>query len=128
MRVLINPVFLGGSILYILVKVCQYYDVTLNTFVDNHLTDLICIPVVLYIIRMLMLQFKAFREHAGGELSILAILLVTIYFSVYFEYYLPTTSSIYTGDIVDVFMYFLGAAIFSLSQRYWKYQRTRKLK
>lgn len=113
---LIENIFISLCLLiYIATKSFDYFDVEQSSFVKNHLADLVCMPLVFYLIRWIIQRIKPFKK--WDELPIVAILLVTVYWSIYFEYYLPTTNDKYTGDITDVWMYFAGTALYLLISR-----------
>lgn len=78
--------------------------------VHSYLDDLICFPIVLTLGLAMYRSFKPeYRLTAWNVWPIVFI------YSVYFEWYLPQTSTVYTADAVDVVMYVFGALIF---QRY----------
>ncbi len=47
------------------------------------------------------------------------ILFAVVYVSFVFEFWLPSKSAIYTGDVFDVFCYGFGALIFYSIQHRW---------
>jgi len=50
------------------------------------------------------------------KLPLTLVLTLTSIYAVYFEYYMPEVEPRYTGDWLDVIMYFAGALIFYLLQ------------
>lgn len=89
----------------------QRLNLPLPRLVNNYVNDLLCLPLVLgaitFVIRRLK-KDKLFR------LPLLFVLFIVAYYSVYFEYYLPQVTARYTGDIIDVGLYFLGGIAFFL--------------
>jgi len=89
----------------------QRLNLPLPRFVNNYVNDLLCLPLVLggitFAIRRLK-KDKLFR------LPLLFVLFIAAYYSVYFEYYLPQVNPRYTGDFIDVGLYFLGGIAFFL--------------
>lgn len=45
------------------------------------------------------------------------ILFMTGYYAIYFEWLMPQLNERYTGDLIDVFLYFIGAFLFYLFQK-----------
>lgn len=43
---------------------------------------------------------------------LVVVLLLTTYFSLHFEWLMPQISTRYTGDFIDVSLYYLGALLF----------------
>lgn len=116
-------------LIYIVTKTFDYFDLPQSYFVKNYLADLVCMPLVFFLIKWIISKIKAFKK--WKKLPLFAILFVTGYWSVYFEYYLPSKSVQYTGDIRDVVMYFLGAILFIIIQELQSYntieQKSRRL-
>lgn len=50
------------------------------------------------------------------RLPLALVLTLTLFYAVYFEYYMPLVESRYTADWLDVVMYFAGALIFYVLQ------------
>jgi hypothetical protein len=93
-------------------------EVPVGVFVKNHLADLLCMPIILNIIQFIIQRFNLHFQHQ--HVPIVAVIALTVYWSFYFEYYLPKQSDLYIGDSVDVIMYFLGSSLFLLSQAFSK--------
>ena len=73
-------------------------------------------PVVLTICLTLL---QLIKKNYQLTIPIFVIASVTLYYIVYFEWYLPKVSPRYTADIIDVFLYTLGAIMFYYMQKYW---------
>lgn len=84
----------------------QRLKVPLPKLINNYANDLLCLPlalgVITYIIRWL-------KKDVFFELSFVFVILLSGFYSFYFEYYLPQFDSRYTGDWIDVILYFSGA-------------------
>ena len=77
--------------------------------VHCYLDDLLCFPIVL------TLGLAAYRAVIPEyRLTGWHIWPLVLTYSVYFEWYLPSRSGIYTSDILDVVMYACGAVLFQL--------------
>ncbi|RKN82558.1 hypothetical protein D7Z94_01550 [Ulvibacterium marinum] len=91
----------------------QKMSATLPEWTNNYLNDFLCMPIVLF-----MGQF-AIRKLKGNNTLRLPwplILTLTLFYSVYFEYYLPRINLRYTADFLDVVLYFSGSAFFYLME------------
>ncbi|MFP3597671.1 hypothetical protein [Chryseobacterium sp. SIMBA_029] len=73
-------------------------------FVNNHLTDLMTIPMYAYLIEYMMNQVLGF--HWKPDLKF--VLTSAVYLSFLFEVICPLLSNRFTGDIFDVLAYFAG--------------------
>lgn len=107
-RTLSNPVFL---LCMALAAVNQFFEKVLGLFVPIihcYLDDLLCFPIVL---TLGLAMYRYFRP--AYRLTAWHIWPVVIVYSVYFEWYLPQSSSRYTADPLDVVMYICGLTIFS---------------
>lgn len=84
----------------------QRLKVPLPKLINNYANDLLCLPlalgVITYIIRWL-------KKDVFFEISFVFVILLSGFYSFYFEYYLPQFDSRYTGDWIDVILYFSGA-------------------
>ncbi len=78
-----------------------------QSFSNNYLADLICMPIVFYIVGAF---FKIVK--INFSLSIYKVVFGVLYFSFIFEFLLPKFSSRYTGDWIDVLMYCLGGGAY----------------
>ena len=106
-RTLSNPVFLTSVVL---ASVNQLLEKGFGVFlpvVHSYLDDLLCFPIVL---TLGLAMYRLFKP--SYELSVWHIWPTVIIYSVYFEWYLPQTSTVYTADVMDLLMYVLGAMIF----------------
>ncbi len=106
-RTLSNPVFL---VCVVLATINQILEKGLGIFlplIHSYLDDLLCFPIVLTLGLAMYRYFKP-----NYELSAWHIWPTVVIYSVYFEWYLPQTSTVYTADVFDVLMYALGALIF----------------
>lgn len=95
----------------------QQFDVPLPKWVNNYVNDFICLPLVLSIGQFVVRRIKRYPYLI---VPLHVILMTALYFSIYFEWFLPEYNPRYTGDIVDVVLYFMGAMYFFISEKYWK--------
>ena len=123
MKQLQNILFSSFLVIYLITKTLRYLEVPLPEFIQNHLTDLVCIPLVLFVVKWIIQRLSANKNLT--KVPIAAIIGVTLYWSVYFEFYLPKQDPRHTGDNIDVVMYMLGALVFSIVQ-YYRYKPIEK--
>lgn len=90
-------------------------------FLHNYLADLLALPLTLGLISFLL---KKIYKNEFLQLGLIKISTVTIYFATLFEWILPNLSDAYTGDIWDVFCYFVGGTLFY----FFELQKTYKSK
>jgi len=97
------------SVIALTIYVMQRSGFQLPSLINNYVNDLLYLPLTLgaitYVIRRL-------KKDSYFELSIGFIVLLAIYSSFYFEYYLPQINSRYSADFIDVVLYFIGGFAF----------------
>ena len=120
-----SKIFCKGSIIYCLMVITAgtiYYSQCVNLslpwYVNDYLNDLLCIPLVL---GLLSFAIRYLKNDSSFQFSISFIIGLALYYSLYFEYYLPDVNSRYTSDWIDIVLYFFGSILF------YTYQRTRSL-
>lgn len=92
----------------------QKLAIPLPLLVNNYLNDLLCIPLVL---GALIFIIRKIKHDPKFKLPLGFIFILSSYYAVYFEYYLPKINSRYTSDWIDVVLYFFGGILFYLFQR-----------
>lgn len=92
----------------------QKLAIPLPLLVNNYLNDLLCIPLVL---GALIFIIRKIKHDPKFKLPLGFIFILSSYYAVFFEYYLPKINSRYTSDWIDVVLYFLGGILFYLFQR-----------
>lgn len=107
-------VFYIFSLLFLIVYTCQKLEVALPAIINNHLNDFLCLPIVLHLCRQTVRRFTGYKAYT---LSLFTSLSVAAYYAAYFEYFMPKVNSRYTADLIDVILYFSGAALYYILQR-----------
>ena len=101
-------------LLYVWTLYIKFYAPN-QSFSNNYLADLICMPIVFYIVveifKILKINFR---------LSLPKIIVGVLYFSFLFEFLLPRFSSRYTGDWYDILMYCIGGGGYYLINKILK--------
>ena len=105
-KTLLHPVFLLACMLGAanqMVEVFGFFIPVINSYLD----DLCILPITLTLglafYRIFWPNYQLTKWHIWS---------VVAAFALYFEVYLPTTSVVYTADIIDTIMYGLGAVVF----------------
>lgn len=75
--------------------------------VSDYLADLLCLPLVLSFCRFVMIKWRFVPRQF--ELTRNMIFVTTVYIAVVFEGILPSLSTAYQSDLLDIVAYFLGA-------------------
>ena len=106
-------IFIFGSLGGYIYTVKQWGG-ELPVWVANYMNDFLCMPIVLFICRSVV---RKLRSNGALQLPFPLTLLLTMYFVVYFEYYLPQVNVRYTADIWDVVLYFSGSVFFYMMEK-----------
>lgn len=114
MTILRHPIFITLTTLAAFVYISSMTGLALPKIISFYLNDLLCMPVVLSICLVIMRRLKR-KSHLYIPLS--AIVVITAYFSFHFEWLLPKFLERYTGDIIDVGLYIIGALLFYVFQK-----------
>ena len=114
MHPLKNYYFITGCLLYLFVQLCRTLSIKFPILINSYLTDLLFIPLLLFFTIWLL---RIIKRDKKIKLSVFKLIFTWLFISIVFEYYLPQKNSIYTADIVDVFMYFFGTVSFYFLQK-----------
>lgn len=109
---LIRLIFATAAAVYIL----QQLNVALPSLINNYLNNLLCMPVVL---TLCLIVLHLIKKNYSLTIPIFVIVSITLYYIVYFEWFLPKTNERYTADPIDVVLYIIGATAFYLMQKRW---------
>jgi hypothetical protein len=120
-KILISPYFLGFLGLYFFIRSLDFFKIIHIDFLANHLADVCAMPVVLTIC---LLCLRLIKKDAVVILPFWFIIMMTVYWSAYFEWWLPYYSDVYTADVLDVLAYVIGGASFYFWQKWM--QKTNK--
>lgn len=111
MKKSISIILILGTIYLVLIYLKRNLMVT--GWLNNHFTDLLCIPLIL---TSTLAIIRYLKNNMNLILSIPMILFSCIYYSLIFEWILPKYSVHFTNDFYDVFHYFLGGAMYYFIQ------------
>lgn len=105
-------IFFSAVLVSLTIYTLQYLKFPLPLWINSYVNDLLCMPIVLFICKEVVSYI--FKRKIFLSLSLIIVL--TLYYSWYFEYYLPKINTRYTGDYIDVFLYFIGSLLFYTQQ------------
>lgn len=88
---------------------CQQTGQALPAWINNYVNDFLTLPLVLGICLFIARKMKRTPKL---QLPLPLILIITLFYCFYFEWYLPQHNSRYTGDWIDCLLYFAGAMVF----------------
>lgn len=114
MRVLRHWAFIVMALVGMLIYILQRLGIPLPSIINNYLNDILSIPLTLFIILVVVRTWRG----KAYQLSIPMIVGVVVYYSIYFEYYLPLHNSRYTADLLDVICYCIGGILFYFIQKH----------
>ncbi|WP_430615156.1 hypothetical protein [Flavobacterium sp. JP2137] len=108
MRIVYNPYFLGLLLVGTSIYILQRCGVILPDFVQYYINDLLVMPLVLWVV----LAFLKMIHGAQARISWAMAVPLVVFYSLFFECYLPTFHPRYTADGYDVLCYAVGALVF----------------
>lgn len=113
MKVLLHPLFLVSTGIF-LVHLVMERVLQLNTGIaGRYLDNLLCMPIVL----SFFLAERKWLHGSSYELPTVLVLVATIYIAAVSELLFPAISSSFTADWLDVIFYALGSVVFLFVRR-----------
>lgn len=110
MKILKSPVFIICCILFVIHQALRFiYDQPIP-FVDPYLDTLLAMPIILTF--LLFERIYIFKWKNYDRLTVLEIIMATLFIAFVSEVIFPALSDEFTGDWMDVLFYFAGSAIF----------------
>jgi len=111
MKKIVYP-FILLSIVGLMVYGMQKDGVELSLFVNNHLNDLLIVPINMFAVQIL---WRIITSNTAF-LNFGMITICVLFYAVFFEWLLPQFNSRYTADWWDVLCYVAGGVLFYLYQ------------
>lgn len=105
--------FVFSIILGTCIYVAQKFKVKLPEIIQFYMNDFLIIPIILTT-SLYMLRWS--KNSKSYTISLWIICYLCILYSVIFEYYLPQFHPRYTGDWIDVILYFASGMVFHFLQ------------
>lgn len=109
----LNVFFYLSLFIFFSILILKHLAVALPPWIYFYVNDFLCMPVVLTVSLKVVHFIK--KDHSI-RLPLTLVLSLTLFYAIYFEYYMPRVESRYTADWLDVVMYFAGAGIFYMLQ------------
>lgn len=113
--------FLFFLAVFFVIQFHPFLDLNLPDWVVFYVKDFICMPIVLTICLVVV---QLIHKNKDIRLSLFTVFSLALFYSLYFELYLPRFHFRYTADILDVLMYFLGSLVFYFLQQKPKKEET----
>ncbi|CAG5086650.1 hypothetical protein [Parvicella tangerina] len=117
MKKFINILFVFSWLIYLVLFIAKKQEISLPYFISCYAADLLAIPLVLGLISVIL---KKYTANPYFELSAIKVLFACTYFSLLFEWILPSYSSNYISDPIDVLCYFVGGGCYYHITRFIK--------
>ena len=109
MRILRHPIFYSsvslGSVLYL----AHQLNLPLPKWIYFYINDFLCMPIVL---SLCLAVSREIKKTETLYVPLIVVIILTTYFTLHFEWLMPQISARYTGDIIDISLYYLGALLF----------------
>jgi len=106
--------FFVSVILGLGIYIFQKLKIPLPNIINNYANDFLIIPIVLSLC-LYVLQYT--RKNKNYRLPIFIIVYLCSTYAIFFEFFIPKTLIRYTGDFIDVVLYFLGGFWFYILQK-----------
>ncbi|WP_178990996.1 hypothetical protein [Winogradskyella schleiferi] len=114
MTILKHPAFYVSISIASTLYVAQRLGLQLPNWMYFYINDFLCLPIVLSLC-LAVLRLARKTEKLYVPFSV--VLVLTAYFSIYFEWLMPKINPRYTFDVIDIGLYFLGAILFFRFQK-----------
>lgn len=111
--------FLGVCLLYWSVKLLALNH-NVPVFFTSWFSDFLAIPFIMLLFRIILGLFE--NDYKNKSLPIYFIATAVIVYSVWFEWYLPSQNTVYTGDWVDVLAYVAGGVLVYFFEK-WRFKK-----
>ncbi|PNW28157.1 hypothetical protein [Formosa algae] len=114
MRIVKQPLFLLALAIASFIYLANIIQLQLPDWISFYVNDALCMPIVL---SFCLLGVRVIKKNSELYLPVFPILLLTVFYAVFFEYYLPNWNPRYTADWIDVGLYALGSLVFYRFQK-----------
>lgn len=114
MSILKNPLFIGIFALSLGIYLAKIIGLILPSWIHNYLSNVLCMPLVL---SLCLVVVRMIHKNNSLFVPMGAVIGLTLYYALYFEWWLPQNNTRYTTDIIDVVLYIVGSALFYIFQK-----------
>ncbi|MBA2746341.1 MAG: hypothetical protein H0U44_08965 [Flavisolibacter sp.] len=115
MQLLKKPLFILACAIFILHQVLQKIMHVPEAYVDSYLDNLLAMPIVLSLWQTE--KHLLFKKPVDYKLSLLEIIIATIYIIIISEIIFPRFSEKFTSDWIDGIFFFMGSALFYIVEK-----------
>ncbi|SHG62797.1 hypothetical protein SAMN05444372_10824 [Flavobacterium micromati] len=112
-----KSIYIGMFGIALLIYIMQRLHFPLPAVINNYVNDLLCLPLLLAAMEFII---KRLKKDKYFKFPVGFVIFLASYYSIYFEYYLPTVNPRYTADWIDVILYFAGGLTFYFSEKHKK--------
>lgn len=110
MRTLLNPWFIAGCIIWVIIMATRRFGHPLPMFINGYVDDAFAVPVIanlgLCFQRVVVIQNNYYVLSAGK------VIFIVVYLTLVFEVFLPYISHTYVSDWKDATLYVFGGFFF----------------
>ncbi|HZH70529.1 MAG TPA: hypothetical protein VFD80_08775, partial [Flavobacteriaceae bacterium] len=93
-----QPYFIFFFGIFLVIYTLQKFQISIPLWINNYVNDFLCMPVVLSIC---LAAIRTLKKDNKLLLPLSAIVSLTVFYAIYFEYYLPKVNPRYTADWLD---------------------------
>ncbi len=106
--------FIGSVLIGSCIYLSSVFGIVLPRIIRFYVNDFLIIPMVLTV---LLYTVRKTQNNRHKTISIFNILYLCLLYSLIFEFWLPKFQQRYTGDMMDVCLYFLSGILFYFLQK-----------
>jgi len=114
MKILKHPIFYISMLVAFAIYIAQKFVLPLPNWVYFYVNDFLCMPIVL---SLCLATIRIIKRTESLYVPLLIVLILTTYFTLYFEWLMPKLNTRYTFDKFDIVLYYLGALLFFRYQK-----------
>ena len=105
--------FVVFAIAFLVIQFHSFLQLDFPDWVLFYVKDFLCMPIVLTIG---LLVAQVIKKDRSIRLSLFTIMSLTVFYTIYFEIFLPRIHTRYTADLLDVLMYISSSFLFYFLQ------------
>lgn len=114
MKILKHPIFYISMLVAFAIYIAQKFVLPVPNWVYFYVNDFLCMPIVL---SLCLATIRIIKRTESLYVPLLIVLILTTYFTLYFEWLMPKLNTRYTFDKFDIVLYYLGALLFFRFQK-----------
>lgn len=114
MKKILYYYFIFSLVLGTSIYLASKFEFPLPKFVRFYVNDFLIVPIVLTIS---LVAVRKIKKDKTLVISLPNILYLSLFYTVFFEFWLPKFHPRYTFDVVDIVLYFLSGLLFYTLQK-----------